>query len=307
MLNRKLFALIIILAVLAVPAAAALVFFARSPVLMVSDAQFAALYGINREKKERLLASITLFRSVKSVAIADGASPDIVAATIAGVAEKPYCVLFPGYYLSAAAHYHEEFPEIPVVLFAGNAAARGLPEPDDFLSICRIDTGTDLYRAGLMAGILGKKNDSGEQEEHEGMSVVLWQHRSLPETERALFTGGVYEVSPDLGVVFARNASDIPNAAGLSCVALGSIGAEYFDKNFRVPLILFTWLDPDLTPKEAAVIFDDSPWALAVPSVRLALQNGGEIKIPSKPLIFSDKVADNGIFRILKGAAKKTP
>jgi hypothetical protein len=301
MRHRKLLTALII--AFAVPAAGTLVFFARPPVLIVSDAQFAALYGLQRGKRQQVLAAITLFRRVKPVLVADGAGPDIVTLALTEAAKKPLCVLFPGLYASAATRYHEEFPEIPAVLFAGNAS--GFPDSDDFLSVCRTDIWTDLYRAGLMAGILGKKNDAEASDEQ--MSVAFLPDRSVQSHDRALFTRGVNEITPDLGVVFARNSADMTNAKLVSCAVLGSAGAEYFDKNPAVPLILFTWLDPFLSPKETAVIFDDSPWALAAPAVRAALKNGGEIKIPSKPLIISGKTADNGVFRLLRKSAKKMP
>jgi hypothetical protein len=62
-----------------------------------------------------------------------------------------------------------------------------------------------------------------------------------------------------------------------------------------------------MIPREVIVQFDDSVWALAVPAARLALQKQAEGKIPSKPLIFSRKTADNSIFRALKKSAKKVP
>jgi hypothetical protein len=241
---------------------------------------------------------------VKPVLAAEGAGPDIVTLALTEAAKKPLCVLVPGSYASTAARYHEEFPEIPAVLFAGNAT-RDLPVSDDFLSVCRTDTGIDLYRAGLMAGILGKK--SKDEASDEQMSVAFLPDRSTRNPERALFTEGVNEMNPELGVIFARNVADIPDARLVSCAVLGNSGAEYFDKNPRMPLILFTWLDPGLAPGKTAVIFDDSPFALAVPAVRAALKNGGEIKIPSKPLIISGKTADNGIFRLLRKSAKKMP
>jgi hypothetical protein len=272
-------------------------------VLIVSDAHFGTLYGLRRGKRQQIFASIALFRRVKPVLAAEGAGPDIVTLALTEAAKNPMCVLIPGSYASAAARYHKEFPEIPAVLFAGNV--RDLPASDDFLSVCRTDTSIDLYRAGLMAGILGKK--SKDEASDAQMSVAFLPDRSVQNSERALFTEGVNEMSPDLEVVTARNVADMPDAKFVSCAVLGNSGAEYFDKNPRMPLILFTWLDPALAPGKTAVVFDDSPCALAVPAVRAALKNGGEIKIPSKPLIISGKTADNGIFRMLRKSAKKMP
>jgi len=74
-----------------------------------------------------------------------------------------------------------------------------------------------------------------------------------------------------------------------------------------MPVILFTWLDPAMTSNTVIVTFDDSVWTLAVPASQMAVQQQTEGKIPSTPLIFSAKIADNRIFRLLKKSAKKTP
>jgi len=72
-------------------------------------------------------------------------------------------------------------------------------------------------------------------------------------------------------------------------------------------LILFTWLDPSMLPAETAAAFDDSTWALVVPAARMAASGQAEGKIPSKPLLFPGKSADNGINQTLKQLAKKMP
>ena len=289
---------------LAIPAGAALVFFTRPPVLIVSDAQFVDLYGASRAKRQQVLASVSLFRRVKPVMVADGASPDMLLVAVTEAAGKPLCVLFPNVYASAAALYHEQYPEIPAVLFAGNADTSGFPDPDDFLSVCRNDTATDLYRAGLMAGVLSGKNNAPDQGQ---MSVVLLLNRPQ-DPEKELFAGGVNAANPDLGVVFAGNVSEMPEERTISCVVLAAgAGADHIERKPNVPIIMFTWLGPEFIPNNIMAVFDDSPWALAVPAVRAALKNGGQVKIPSKPLIFSGKIADNGIFRMLEKSAKKTP
>ena len=79
------------------------------------------------------------------------------------------------------------------------------------------------------------------------------------------------------------------------------------ERNPQIPLILFTWLDPALVSWEVAVIFDDSIWTLAVPAVRLAEQKQPDAKIPSKPLIFSGKIVNNEIMKLLNESAHKTP
>ncbi|MCL2128144.1 MAG: hypothetical protein FWH38_07815, partial [Treponema sp.] len=107
--------------------------------------------------------------------------------------------------------------------------------------------------------------------------------------------------------VFVNSAAELPDPSGISCLALSGAGADYFEKSPKTPLLLFTWLDPALVPREVAVMFDDSPLALAAPAARMAAAGLAEGQIPSKPLILAAKTAGRGITRQLKNSVKKTP
>jgi hypothetical protein len=305
---RLLVVLGIVCAVLAVPC---LIFMIRPPVLIVTEAPFAALYGEANLRRQRNSASLALFRQVKPVKIADGVSHDMVIYAISEGSSRPFCVLFPYTQAQAALRFHEQFPEIPAVVLSGLASVSGL-SPDGFLCVYGTDREADLYRAGLCAGILGGVPLNPEkQAEIQGESAariyVLWQDRFVQAAGRELFSRGVKEEDPESDVLFINTAAQMPDVGGISCVTLIGTGAEYLEKNPSIPLILFTWLDPALTAQEVAVQFDDSPWALAVPAVRMAVQQEAEGKIPSNPLIFSGKTADNTVSRALKKSVKKMP
>jgi hypothetical protein len=325
---------------LAVPA---LVFFRRPPVLIVTNVSFVELYGAERMRRQQVSASLGLFRPVKPVVVADDATADVLVIAVSAVAKKPFCVLFPYIQVETAKRYHEEFPEIPVVVFSGRIAASGLPAADGVLCVYGTDRDTDLYRAGLMAGIINvavrdaaqkaadeawkadkaAKADEAEEaaeaakaDEAEGgepekvkRDVALLQDRSVTAAERERFSEGVKEEDAEAGVIFVRNAADVPGPERISCVVIFGGGNEYIEKNPKIPLILFTWTDPAFVSDGVAVIFDDSPWALAVPAVRMAAGGpaGGpaEGKIPSKPLILPGGIADNSIFKRLKNSVKK--
>ena len=303
----------------AVLAAPWVVFCARSPVLVVTEAPFAAIYGEARLKKERRSASRALFRRVKPVLIADGVSPDMVAIAITGVSRRPLCALFPRSQAQAALHFHEQHPQIPAVILRGLVAASELPPPDDFLYVYGTYREVDLYRAGLFAGILGssrrklapqpEKQAEGQPEiqPEPAKTYVLWQDRFMPEEGRELFSRGVREHDAESNAIFINVAAQLPDMRGIACMTLTGAGAEFLERSDPTPQILFGWLDPALLPREVAVQFDDSVWALAVPAARLALRKQAEGKIPSKPLIFSPKTADNSVSRMLKKSAKKTP
>jgi hypothetical protein len=120
-------------------------------VLVVTEAPFAALYGADHLRRERVSASRALFRRVKPVRVADGASPDIVIFAITEASPRPMCVLFARTQAGTALLFHEQFPEIPVVVISGLTAVPELPAPDGLLCVYGTDRETDLYRAGLFA------------------------------------------------------------------------------------------------------------------------------------------------------------
>jgi len=307
--------LMIIIALLAMPV---VVFYIRPPVLIVTDALFAALYGKSHLRQQQIFASLALFRRVKPVMVADGATPDVVNLAIRGVDSRPSCVLFARNQASAALFFHERFPEIPVALLSGLVSVPEIPSPDGFLCVYGTNRSVDLYRAGLFAGILGSippKQPQKTEKKGESTAVspnptpktyVLWQDRYTQAAEKELFSRGVQEYDPKSAVVFVNTASEM-SSMKISCTVLSGAGIEYLEKNPKMPLILFSWLDPELTAREVIVLFDDSVWALAVPAVRMAIRRQAEGKIPSRPLIFSAKIADNSIFRMLKKSAKKMP
>jgi hypothetical protein len=296
----------------AVLAALLTVFYARPPALVVTEAPFVTLYGQARLKKERNSAAFALFRQVKPVLIADGVSPDMVIYAITEAARRPRCVIFPYSQAMAALRFHEQFPEIPAIVLSGLVTPPELPPPDGFLCVYGTDRAVDMYRAGLFAGILGvaRRNsqpDAASAAQTFAQTYVFWQDSYIPADGRELFSRGVREKDPESNTIFVNLAAQLPDIKGIACVTLTGAGAEYLEKKAAVPIILFSWLDPALLPREVAVQFDDSVWALAVPATRLALQGQAEGKIPSKPLTFSPKTADNSIFRMLEKSAKKMP
>jgi len=290
-------------AIAAALAVTALVYYARSPVLVVTDAPFIELYGKERIRGLRGASSLALFRRVKPVITGDGASPDLIVEAVSGAAGKPYCVLFPGYLANAAERFHTRFPETPAVILGGYGPYPDLPRPDGVLCVYRTDIETDLYRAGLFAGLIGLKKSAGEAQR----TCFLWQDSDMRAEEKEAFSRGLRESDPGAGARFAVPSSDIPDFEGISCAVLTRSGGEYMERNAKIPLVLFTWLDTSMLPAETAAVFDDAAWALVVPATRMAAGGRAEGKIPSKPLIFSGKTADNGIGGILKQLAKKTP
>ena len=293
-----------------IPAVAAvifLIFLIRAPVLVVTDAPFAAIYGQSRLKREQASASRALFRRVKPVLIADGASPDILIIAINKSSRRPFCVLFPRRHAPAAERYHEQHPKIRSIVLGGYSPASDLPRPDGSLYVYGTDRDIDLYRAGLLADILaGLRRNTASQAPVQRI-FALWQDHSASAGQSGLFSRGVRERNAESAVIFVSSTAEMPESEALSCVVLAGAGAEFLEKGQHTPIIMFSWLDPAMAPQEIAVLFDDSPWGLAVPAVRMAGKKQKEGKIPSKILVISGNIADNGIFRMLRKAAKKHP
>jgi len=311
--------LVILAVILAVLAAPVVIFCIRPPVLVITDAPFLVLYGKSHLRRQQFAASLALFRRVKPVIIADGAGSDVVSIAILGASRQPFCVLFPRDQAVAALHFHEQFPETPVVLLKGLVSTPEILHPDGYLCVYGTDRPTDMYRAGLFAGILGnipakpvkkvKKQDESAANPPVSPSkaYVLWQDSYVQTAERELFSQGVREKDPKSEVIFVNSSNDMPDMKAISCTVLTNAGVEYLGRNPRMPLILFSWLNPDFAAQEIIVLFDDSVWALAAPATRMAAWQQAEGTIPSKPLIFKEKIAHNGIFRMLKKSAKKRP
>jgi len=316
---RRIKLLVVLGGIIAIFAAPWVVFSARAPVLVVTEAPFVTLYGEARLLQERKMAARALFRRVKPVLVADGVSPDMVVFAITEASKRPKCVLFARSQAPAAGRYHEQFPEITVVVLSGLTSTPELPPPDGFLCIYGTDRLADLYRAGLFAGILGvagrkivpqtenQDEKPAEKQPEPAKTYILWQDRTIQQEGREHFSRGVQESDPDSNAIFINVAAQLPDVRGIACLTLTGAGAEYLERNTPVPLILFSWLDPIMVPQKVVVQFDDSVWALAVPAARMALRRQAEGKIPSKPLIFSRKTSDNSIFRLLQKSAKKVP
>ncbi|MDR0448798.1 MAG: hypothetical protein LBH07_09040 [Treponema sp.] len=144
---------------------AAAVFLSREPIILVTDTSFTNLYGVYRGRLKQLFLSISLFRMIKTVSIAEGAGPDLVAHGAASLSRRPLAVFFPYRFREGARRYLKDRPGSPVVILGGRYRGDlgggvydkgqilgGLAEP---LWICT-DTETDLYRAGFIAGKLAR-------------------------------------------------------------------------------------------------------------------------------------------------------
>ena len=299
-LRRKTLVVLAVLAGLALALAVpVLVLLNRPPVLIVADFSFISLYGPLRVRLETVRSSAVLFQPVKPVVIADDAGDDIIQFAVASASPRPFCVIFPLRFAMAAKLYREQNPEIPVVLLEGRYPAEGV-NPASFAInsndtsdyyIYTTDIQADYYRAGLAAAILdGEKN---------GRTVVFLDNR-IQRQAREAFLESLKDQEKTMNTLFYTSISQLSNVSDLSCVVLAGSGVDYLDRNAEIPVIFFTWLNPALLSNEIILVFDDSPWAQAVPAARMVAAQVMTGQIPSKILILPSENIDKDVYQKLK-------
>ena len=268
------------------------IFFVRSHVLVVTDLSFAAVYGENRLRRQIQRSSLSLFRRVLPVIVAEGASEDIVVFAINEASSRPFCVIFPLRFVSAARLFGLQRPGVPAIILEG----RNIADIDDLVPRgtffrFRTDTEADFYAAGRFASIL-----KGEQ---DGKTAVFLNEH-FQNNERQVFRQAFVSNGRTADVQFFSSLEEVTDFSGISCAVIAGAGADIFGRRVDFPVILFSWLSPEMTPTSVVVIFNDSPWVQTVPAVRMAASGIKNGEIASKILILSSRIADNGVLRRLR-------
>jgi hypothetical protein len=306
--------------ILALPA---LIFFARSPALILSDASFDALYGARRALIAQVRLSLSLFRPVKKVLLAESAGPDAVVFALeeAGKGpfgpQRPWGAFLPARYGRGGQRYAEAHPDVPVAVIEGRKSRR-----DGNLSYIAADTRTDAYRAGRCAAILaragGGANGDGGAGGMDGGGILFFQDEQNFPFNRESFQAGLREEGFMEDPVFLSLNSNYSSYENIACVVLAGASLNFLDRNVNVPVILFSWLDPILTSANVKLIFDDSPWALAFASFRKSREASpptpdrgspagipsAERSLPSDIIIQEGRIEDPEVLRKIKMAVR---
>jgi hypothetical protein len=274
-----------------------IVFLVRPPVLIVSDVSFSLLYGVKRFKEETARSSLVLFRRVKPVVVADDAGDDIVQAAVEGASKKPLCVLFPLRFARIAYNYREKNANIPVVLLEGryteavNPASFATGDNTEDYFIYKTDISADFYRAGLAAAIL-------DNEKNEKITVFL--ESNIQSQAKEAISKALNDAEKPLQTSFYTVFAQLSGTQNISCVIMAGTGAEYPEKYSDVPVIFFTWINPELIPADIVLVFNDSPIVQAVPAVRMVQTGMKKGQIPSKILYTGGKKLDKDTVRKLR-------
>jgi hypothetical protein len=263
----------------------------RAPLLLALDENFMALYGSDRGAVKKAELSLRLFRRVAVARIAEGASPDVVAFAAAAAAAKPYAALFPARLRQGARRYAEQAPGIPVGVLGEGALFR--PGENEGFRFIETDTKTDLYRAGRCAALFALRGGGG---------VLFFAGDLIDRDDREAFVRGLGDQGFTGEPVFVDRGTDYALPEGLSCVVMGAPAENPLENKNDLPLIIFSWIDPDFTPRSVKLIFDDSPWALAFEAARALQRPEAPASAASEVLALWDRMGDAELRRELKQA-----
>ncbi|MDR1446451.1 MAG: hypothetical protein LBI90_06120 [Treponema sp.] len=281
----------------------AVLFYLRDPVLVVNDVYFSALYGPQRLLFSRLEASLRLFRPVKAVTIAENAGADIVVLALEDASPRPFCVIAPSRYAGSLRRYTEKYPEIDAAILGDDPGQPPGSAPASVNSSVlwfSADRNADYYRAGLAAGLLARG---------EGRILVFYNTFPLSaqqEAFRLALREQGYQREPEM----INSREEYSSFDDVSCVILAGHAPEFLNRNLNIPVVLFSWIDPDKTSRNTCVIFDDSHWTLIVPMV-LGIKNSGPLaelrgrSIPSKMKFLPNRIENRNFKRILKSFTKR--
>ena len=260
------------------------IFFCRKPVILVTDNAFNALYGQKRSQFKLFALSISLARPIKTIAIAPGAGPDLVAQGAASLSRRPFAVFFPFRYREAALRYQSTRPGSVVVILAGRKTQDSWQNyqedgPGTKLLWIYTDTETDLYRAGAFAGFLAHFTKENQEYGGDGAPAteIAVFHDGLKNEEENAFLQGLEAQQWFDTPLFSPDLAEI----NLICAILMK-ETRFSEEEKARSLILFSWIDPVLAPRKALAIFDDSPWTQIGPALDLIKTGRTNGLIPSE-------------------------
>jgi len=266
-----------------------IIFYVRSPVLIVTEESFLDLYSKKRVTREALIASALLFRQVKTVTVANDAGYDIVPVAVLDASSRPYCVIFPLRFARSAKLLNEQNPKITVIILEGMYQENERPVETAIGSntsnffIYKTDLNADFFDAGRASSVIdGGKNGN----------VIVFTDKNIV-LARENFLRGLSSRGNLLETRFFTSFSQYAETSNLSCIVLAGSGTDIFDKKLGVPVILFSWINPLFLPMDTVLVIDDSPWVQARQAVLMAMEGKKSGYIKSK-FHFLDKKKLNG-------------
>ncbi|MDR2151184.1 MAG: hypothetical protein LBO67_10365 [Spirochaetaceae bacterium] len=275
-----------IIAPLPVLIAASLLCF-RSPVVLVTDAQFTLLYGKERFDRQRIELSLALWRRVRVIFIAENINTDLVVFAVESAVSSPLCVLFPYRYADSAELYAQQFPAVKVLILGG----RSNDQQERTVPVITSDFLTDLYRAGLCAALLAAENPD--------KPIVVFQDTTLLPEQQQAFSAGLLQQGYTAEPLFIQNT--VPEDSACAVIIESNQLTSFLTQDYSTPVILFSWIDPALSSRQIKLIFDDSDLGLAMQAVR-KMRKQNYTALPSYNIVLSDRISQKRLLTMLKNA-----
>ncbi len=275
-------------------------YLARSPVLIVADQTSLLLCGETQIRTETFDASLSLFRRVKTIPIADDAGDDIIRFAVTEASSRPFCVLFPLRFAQAARVYREQNPSVPTVILEGRfpeganpASLAGIVSGGDVgdYFLYKTDIEADFYRAALAASLLDREKNG---------QIVVFLESHIQTQAREAFRRALEDTEKPLKTQFLDSFSRFSNSDDISCVVIAGAGYEYLDKYKDVPVIFFSWIDPRFIPIDTALVLNDSPWAQTAEAARMVKTGITQGKIKSKINVLFGNNIEKSTLRALR-------
>ncbi|MDR2630713.1 MAG: hypothetical protein LBC60_07305 [Spirochaetaceae bacterium] len=268
-------------------------FFSRSPVLVVTDPFFDALYGIRRTWEKRLELSVRFFRPVKPVFIGENAGEDMVPFAVEAVSARPFCVFFPFRYSDGARRYVRQHPNVPSVVLGGRLSP---PQGEEDLLFFGTDTVLDMYRAGLCVAALVLPEEE----------VFVFPDPLMSRSDRDAFLEGLRAGEYMKDPLYMNVYADLSSRMGISVVMTGT-PPSFLAGGIKIPVVLFSWMDPAVSSRDVKLVFDDSPWALAEEALNILSQGGREGMIPSEISVLGRRIPEKARETEIKNLIRQKP
>ena len=124
------------------------------------------------------------------------------------------------------------------------------------------------------------------------------------QTEEAAAAEPAEDLIPAPETRFYSSFSQFSENLGLSCVVLVDSGIEYFEKKPKVPIFIFSWMNPILMPDSVSLVIDDSPWSQIVQVVKMVRAGRETGLVPSKFHFLDKNLFNKEILRKIKKSWK---
>jgi len=273
------------------------VFFLRSPVLVVTDASFYLIYGSQRFNRAAVRNSFALFRRIVPVPVAENAALDIIALVVETASSAPYAVIFPQRYANAAVFYSTRHPQTPVLVMWGrNPLPPGFAQNTNIVFV-RTDMEADLSRAGAVAAVLAQETQEVLFLTDKAMDSAYLDSRGQ---YRQMFTSGLRAQGFTGEPVFLNANLQHTSYTDIGSVVIAGPASDFLERSLNIPVVLFSWIDPALTPHAVRIVFNDSPLALAPRALRAFSPDQREILVPSQARVLSNRIEERSDFRRLR-------